>query len=99
MLSSSEFHQFHRESCRIEPKAKWIRKATVKLSSCQEAPFWCEQTVPIGIRDSSGSYHINPEKSYKMKKAMGNLGKGDYFVAMHFVLSNREWITLDFYKL
>lgn len=34
----------------------------------QEAPFWCEQTVPIGIRDSSGTYHINPEKSYKMKK-------------------------------
>lgn len=36
--------------------------------SFQEAPFWCEHTVPIGIRDSSGTYHINPEKSYKMKK-------------------------------
>eukprot|EP00438_Fugacium_kawagutii_P025916 Skav228599 [mRNA] locus=scaffold5678:25598:41057:+ [translate_table: standard] len=33
-----------------------------------EAPFWCEHTVPIGIRDSSGAYHINPEKSYKIKK-------------------------------
>ncbi|CAK9024865.1 unnamed protein product, partial [Durusdinium trenchii] len=34
----------------------------------QEAPFWCEQTVPIGIRDSGGAYHINPEKSYEIKE-------------------------------
>lgn len=59
--------------------------ATVKLSS-QEAPFWGEHTVPIGIRDSSGTYHINPEKSYKMKKAMGNLGS-DHFAATDSTLS------------
>jgi len=33
----------------------------------QEVPFWCEKTVPIGIRDASGTYSINPEKSYKVK--------------------------------
>eukprot|EP00439_Symbiodinium_sp_Y106_P069500 s253_g11.t5 len=33
----------------------------------QEVPFWCEKTVPIGIRDASGAYIINPEKSYKVK--------------------------------
>ncbi|CAE6943662.1 unnamed protein product, partial [Symbiodinium sp. CCMP2592] len=32
-----------------------------------EVPFWCEKTVPIGIRDASGAYIINPEKSYKVK--------------------------------
>ncbi|CAE7480561.1 unnamed protein product [Symbiodinium natans] len=33
----------------------------------QEVPFWCEKTVPIGIRDGSGAYVINPEKTYKVK--------------------------------
>jgi len=34
----------------------------------QEVPFWCDLTVPIGIRHSTGAYSINPEKSYKIKK-------------------------------
>ncbi|CAJ1382734.1 unnamed protein product [Effrenium voratum] len=36
--------------------------------SFQEVPFWCEHTVPIGIRDRSGAYRINPEKEYKIRK-------------------------------
>eukprot|EP00440_Ansanella_granifera_P020355 gb/GFBE01022110.1/.p1 GENE.gb/GFBE01022110.1/~~gb/GFBE01022110.1/.p1 ORF type:complete len:782 (+),score=168.42 gb/GFBE01022110.1/:1-2346(+) len=32
--------------------------------SFQEVPFWCEKTVPIGVRGSDGSYNINPPKSY-----------------------------------
>eukprot|EP00440_Ansanella_granifera_P033484 gb/GFBE01036330.1/.p1 GENE.gb/GFBE01036330.1/~~gb/GFBE01036330.1/.p1 ORF type:complete len:777 (+),score=183.84 gb/GFBE01036330.1/:1-2331(+) len=30
----------------------------------QEIPFWCEKTVPIGVRGADGIYNINPEKSY-----------------------------------
>lgn len=32
-----------------------------------EIPFWCESTVPIGVRHSSGEYNINPPKDYVLK--------------------------------
>eukprot|EP00931_Biecheleriopsis_adriatica_P116483 TRINITY_DN9211_c0_g2_i1.p1 TRINITY_DN9211_c0_g2~~TRINITY_DN9211_c0_g2_i1.p1 ORF type:complete len:773 (-),score=183.45 TRINITY_DN9211_c0_g2_i1:100-2418(-) len=34
----------------------------------REVPFWCEYTVPIGIRDAQGVCKINPEKSYVVKE-------------------------------
>jgi hypothetical protein len=33
----------------------------------QEIPFWCESTVPIGVRHSDGQYNINPARDYVLR--------------------------------
>eukprot|EP00930_Biecheleria_cincta_P061707 TRINITY_DN4726_c0_g2_i1.p1 TRINITY_DN4726_c0_g2~~TRINITY_DN4726_c0_g2_i1.p1 ORF type:complete len:800 (-),score=170.37 TRINITY_DN4726_c0_g2_i1:58-2457(-) len=33
----------------------------------KEIPFWCELTVPIGVRHSDGDYNINPPKDYVLQ--------------------------------